>query len=92
MDTSWPGMCIINGVNCIDYEHGTTCGYGAKGVQIELDPEIQQLEDIIILVRGGLSKIENSNWSFDCYGCSRPDIAEKYGYTKSELEKRLSVA
>jgi len=52
---SWPGMCIINGGQL----HWTTnmereiAAHGAKGVQIELDREIQQLNDIITLVRGG---------------------------------------
>jgi dynein heavy chain len=55
----WPGMCIINGGQL----HWTTnmereiAAHGAKGVEIELAREIQQLDDIIILVRGGkLSK------------------------------------
>ena len=56
---NWPGMIVINAGQL----HWTTnmeremAAHGAKGVQIELDRELQQLDDIIALVRGGkLSK------------------------------------
>lgn len=80
---NWPGMIVINAGQL----HWTTnmeremAAHGAKGVQIELDRELQQLDDIISLVRGGkLSKNQkNSYRRIDSYGCACSRCCEKYG-------------
>ena len=52
---NWPGMCVINGGQMhwtLNMEN-EIAAHGAKGVKIEYDREVQQLNDIVTLVRGG---------------------------------------